>query len=58
MATDRRVRELEQALDQARAEIEKFRSSWSWRITAPLRRLVDLWLALRRRLRGRQDTSG
>jgi hypothetical protein len=45
-----RVRELELALDQARAEIAAFRSSWSWRITAPLRRALDLWLAVRRLL--------
>jgi glycosyltransferase involved in cell wall biosynthesis/MoaA/NifB/PqqE/SkfB family radical SAM enzyme len=51
MASDQRVRELEQALEQARAEIEEFRSSWSWRLTAPLRRALDLWLAVRRALR-------
>jgi MoaA/NifB/PqqE/SkfB family radical SAM enzyme/GT2 family glycosyltransferase len=51
MASDHRVRELEQALEQARAEIDKFRSSWSWRLTAPLRRVCDVWLAVRRALR-------
>ena len=51
MASDHRVRELEQALEQARAEIDKFRSSWSWRLTAPLRRAYDVWLAVRRALR-------
>ena len=51
MASDHRVRELEQALDQTRAEIDKFRSSWSWRLTAPLRRAYDVWLAVRRALR-------
>jgi len=51
MASDHRVRELEQALEQARDEIDKFRSSWSWRLTAPLRRALDLWFAVRRALR-------
>jgi chromosome segregation ATPase len=51
MASDHRVRELEQALEQARAEIDKFRSSWSWRLTAPLRQALDLWFAVRRALR-------
>jgi chromosome segregation ATPase len=54
MASDQRVRELEQALEQARAEIAAFRSSWSWRLTAPLRRGLDLWLAARRFLNGRR----
>ena len=48
MATDRRVRELERALEEARAEIGALRRSWSWRLTAPLRRVMDAWLAMRR----------
>ena len=47
MTADPRVKELEAALEQARAEIEAFRRSWSWRLTAPLRRLVDVWRAVR-----------
>jgi glycosyltransferase involved in cell wall biosynthesis len=34
-------------LPAARAEIAALRASWSWRITAPLRRGYDGWLALR-----------
>ena len=58
MASDHRGRELEQALEQARAEIATFRSSWSWRLTAPLRRGFDLWLVLRRVLGIRQSPPG
>jgi glycosyltransferase involved in cell wall biosynthesis len=54
MATDQRVRELERALEQARNEIVELRASWSWRMTAPLRRVLDAWLAVRRFLGSRQ----
>jgi GT2 family glycosyltransferase len=39
-----RVRDLEAALGGARAEAAAFRASTSWRLTAPLRRLYDVWL--------------
>ena len=44
---------LESELDAARFEIRALRASWSWRLTAPLRRVVDLG----RVLFGRGDVS-
>lgn len=55
MAIDQRVRELERALEQARAESDAFKASWSWRLTAPLRLLMDAWLAVRRAVGVRPD---
>ncbi len=40
---------LAHALAAARAEVDALRSSWSWRVTAPLRGAYDLLLAARRR---------
>lgn len=41
------------ALAAARAEVAALRGSWSWKVTAPLRRGYDGWLAVRRRLGAR-----
>jgi hypothetical protein len=41
-ATDRRINELRAALDASRAEVRALRASTSWRITAPLRAVVNL----------------
>jgi glycosyltransferase involved in cell wall biosynthesis len=38
------VEGLEQALQEARAEVDALHRSASWRITRPLRRLYDVWL--------------
>jgi glycosyltransferase involved in cell wall biosynthesis len=35
----------ESALRAAEAEVAALRNSWSWRVTWPLRRAVDVWLA-------------
>jgi glycosyltransferase involved in cell wall biosynthesis len=42
-----RIRDLEAALSAASAELEAFRSSKSWRLTAPGRMAYDWWLRLR-----------
>jgi glycosyltransferase involved in cell wall biosynthesis len=39
-----RVQDLEGALSAARAEVTALRASKSWRLTAPLRKLCDVWL--------------
>ena len=53
-----RTLELEAALAGARAEVLALRASWSWKITAPLRRGLDLCLAAGRRLGVRGPGSG
>jgi GT2 family glycosyltransferase len=45
---DDRTRDLEGALAAAAAEVSALRSSMSWRITEPLRRVYEQWLRLRR----------
>jgi len=42
-----RIRELEAALSAASAELQAFRRSKSWRLTAPGRKAYDWWLRLR-----------
>jgi len=42
-----RIRELEAALSAASAELQAFRTSKSWRLTAPGRKAYDWWLRLR-----------
>jgi hypothetical protein len=42
-----RIRELEMALGATTAEITAFRTSMSWRVTAPLRAAYGWWLRLR-----------
>jgi glycosyltransferase involved in cell wall biosynthesis len=42
-----RIRELEAALSAASAELQAFRMSKSWRLTAPGRKAYDWWLRLR-----------
>jgi glycosyltransferase involved in cell wall biosynthesis len=39
--------ELQQALAEARAEVDALHASASWRLTAPLRMLYDVWFRLR-----------
>jgi MoaA/NifB/PqqE/SkfB family radical SAM enzyme len=46
---DERAR-LERLLAQAQADVRALRTSWSWRISAPLRRARNLATAVRRRL--------
>ena len=43
---------LERALHDAHREIAALRASGSWRITAPLRRVLDAWLAVKARFGG------
>lgn len=45
--------DLEQRLDAARFEIAALHESRSWRVTGPLRRACDAWLAMRRVVAGR-----
>jgi hypothetical protein len=42
-----RIRELEMALAATTAEIVAFRTSMSWRVTAPLRAAYGWWLRRR-----------
>lgn len=42
--------ELSAALREREARIRDIYGSWSWRITAPMRRLVDVYLSIRRKV--------
>jgi glycosyltransferase involved in cell wall biosynthesis len=47
-AHDEHVMTLRQALDAAHTEVSALRSSWSWKITSPLRAAYEIWLAVAR----------